>query len=103
MDNYVRVAAEDEMPVGSMKSVAVGNKRIVVYHSEDGYYAVADECSHDYAPISTGRVKDGEIVCPRHGARFDIKTGKVKAPPAVVDIDTFETKVEQGNVFVRIR
>ena len=103
MENYLKVARVDELPAGSMKSIYVGNRRIVVYHSEDGFYAMADECSHDYAPISTGHVRDGQIVCPRHGARFDIKTGEVKAPPAVVGIDTFETKVEQGTIFVRIK
>lgn len=103
MEKRLKVGAVEEIPIGSMKSVSVGNRRIVVYHAEDGFYAVVDECSHDYAPISTGRVRDGEIICPRHGARFDIRTGEVKAPPAVVGIDTFETKVEQGNVFVLIK
>ena len=102
MEDYIKVGKVDELPVGSMKSIGAGNRRIVVYHAEDGFYAMADECSHDYAPISTGRVMNGQIVCPRHGARFDIKTGEVKAPPAVADIDTFETKIEQGTVFVRI-
>lgn len=103
MGNFVKVAAVEEVPVGGVKSVSAGNRRIVVYHAEDGYYAVADECSHDYAPISSGRIDDGEIVCPRHGARFDLKTGEAKAPPAVVGIDTYEVKVEQGNILVRLK
>lgn len=103
MKNWMKVGPVDELPAGSMKSVSIGNRRVVVYHADDGFYAVADECSHDYAAISTGHVKDGQIVCPRHGARFDIRTGEVKAPPAIVGIDTFETKVEQGNVFIGLK
>lgn len=103
MKEYLKVATVDEIPVGSMKSVAVGNRRIVICHAEDGFYAMADECSHDYAPISSGHVSDDQIVCPRHGARFDIKTGEVKAPPAVVGIDTYETTVEEGHVFVMLK
>jgi 3-phenylpropionate/trans-cinnamate dioxygenase ferredoxin subunit len=103
MKEYLKVATADEIPIGSMKSVAVGNRRIVIYHAEDGFYAMADECSHDYAPISTGHVSDGQIVCPRHGARFDIRTGEVKSPPAVVGIDTYETRVEEGHIFVMLK
>lgn len=102
MAQYVKVAGVDEIPVGKMMAVEAGHKRIVLCRHEDGFYAVADECSHDYAPISTGRMRDHEIVCPRHGARFDIRTGDVKAPPAVVGVERYETKVENGNVYVLV-
>ncbi len=102
MAEYVKVATENEIPAGSMKSFRVKNRRIVIYHAEDGYLALADECSHDYAPISSGHISNGEIVCPRHGARFDLRTGEAKAPPAVVGIDTFQVKVEDGNIMVRM-
>ncbi len=102
MARYVKVAGVDEVPVGKMKAVQAGHQRVVLCHLEDGFYAVADECSHDYAPISTGSIDEREIVCPRHGARFDITTGEVKAPPAVVGIDRYETKIENGSVYVLV-
>lgn len=100
MGELVRVASVDEIPIGSMRSLEVNNRRVLVGHLEDGFFAVADECSHDYAPISTGRLKGSEVTCPRHGAKFDIRTGEPKAPPAVAGIDTFETKVENDVVYV---
>lgn len=100
MAEYVKVAAAEDIPVGQMKAVTIGHVKIAVCHLENGFYAIADECSHDYAPISTGRVRGDEVVCPRHGARFDIRSGKVAAAPAVADIDTYKTKVEDGQVYV---
>ena len=102
MAEFVKVASVEDIPEGKMKSVRAGHTKVVVCHLKDGFFAVADECSHDYAPISTGQVKDDEIVCPRHGAKFDIRTGAVKAPPAVTGIDIFETKVEEGNIYVLV-
>lgn len=102
MAEFVKVATVEEIPVGKMKAVTIGHTKLVVCHLQDGFYAVADECSHDYAPVSTGQVRGDDVVCPRHGARFDIRTGKVKAAPAVADIDTYRTKVEDGLVYVLV-
>jgi 3-phenylpropionate/trans-cinnamate dioxygenase ferredoxin subunit len=102
MAEYVKIASCEEIPVGKIKPFVVGQTRMVICHLADGFYAVLDECSHDYAPISTGRLKNHEMICPRHGARFDVRTGQVTAPPAVADIETFETKVKDGHVFVLI-
>ena len=101
MADFVDVGSADEIPKGKMKAVKVNNVRIVVINSDDGFYAVADECSHDYAPISSGWVRQGEVICPRHGARFDVRTGEVKSPPAVAGIDTYPTKVENGRILVQ--
>ena len=102
MAEFVKVASVDEIGVGEMKSVRAGRTKVIVCRLEDGFFAVADECSHDYVPLSSGQVSGGNVVCPRHGAQFDIKTGEVKGPPAVARIDTFETKVENDDVFVRV-
>ena len=102
MANWVRVAATSDIPEGKLKGFEVGYNRFVIAHTSDGFFAVADECSHDSAPISDGRVRDGEIMCTRHGARFDLKSGAVTAPPALVPIETLELKVEGRDVFVRL-
>ena len=102
MADYTKVAAVDEISVGKMKAVRIDHTNLVVCHLDDGFYAVADECSHDYAPISIGSVQGDEVICPRHGARFDVRTGKVTAAPAVADIDTYRTKVENGQVYVLV-
>jgi len=100
MPDFVKVATVDEIPLGKMKSCEAKHSRVVVCHMSDGFYALADECTHDGAPISTGRVRGEEVVCPRHGAKFDVRTGAVTAPPAIVGIDTFEVKVEGNDIFV---
>ncbi|MEW6411532.1 MAG: non-heme iron oxygenase ferredoxin subunit [Candidatus Zixiibacteriota bacterium] len=102
MGEYIDVGEIDDIPKGKMKAFEVNHTRIVVINGDDGIYALADECSHDYAPISSGHVRRGEVVCPRHGARFDIRTGEVKAPPAVVGIDTYPTRVENGRILVKV-
>ena len=102
MGEFVKVATVDDIPVGEMKSVRARHARVVVCHLEDGFFAMADECSHDYVPISTGWVRGDNVICPRHGAEFDIRTGAAKSPPAVAGIDVFETKVEDGDVYVMV-
>ena len=100
MADFIKVCPVDDIPAGKMKPFELNHHRIVVCHLEDGFYAVADECTHDYVPISTGRLKGDELICLRHGARFDVKTGVVNAPPAIVGLDTYEIKVENNEIYV---
>ena len=103
MGQYKKAAHIDEIPPGKMKSVELEFNQIVICHTEDGFFALSNECSHDSAPISNGRIsREGQIVCPRHGARFDCKSGEVKAPPAVVGIDTYEIKIENDEIFILV-
>jgi len=101
MEGYVRVAAVTEILSGEIKAFEVGPDRVLIAHTEKGFFAVVDECSHDSNPMSDGRLEGTEIVCPRHGARFDIETGAVKAPPALVPINTVNLKIEGEDIFVR--
>ncbi len=100
MAGFVRVATVDDIPLGKLKGFEVGRHKFVVAHSQEGFFAVADECTHDGAPISSGRVRGNEIMCTRHGARFDLKTGAVTAPPAVVPIDILTVKVDGTDILV---
>lgn len=100
MAEFVRVAATDEIPVGSMKAFEMGHNRFLVAHTEEGFFAVVDECTHDSALISNGELRGCEVVCSRHGARFDLRTGEVTSPPAVVPIDTLKVKIDDNDVLV---
>jgi 3-phenylpropionate/trans-cinnamate dioxygenase ferredoxin subunit len=104
MAEFVKVATVDEIPVGTFKSVEVDFTPVVLIHNSDGFFAVANECTHDSAPIADGRLRrDGrEIMCTRHGARFDVRTGAVTNPPAIVPIDTYEVKVDGNDVLVAV-
>ena len=96
----MKVARTEEIPEGKLRGFEIGHHRFVVAHTESGFYAVIDECSHDSAPISDGRIRGEHIMCTRHGARFDLKTGAVAAPPAVAPIDTYELKVDGDDILV---
>lgn len=75
---------------------------IALYKLEDGIYATSNSCSHEYSPLSEGIVMDGRVYCPKHGSRFDIRTGAVIDPPATAPVRTYPVKVEDDEVFVGI-
>ena len=100
MAEHSKVAAVGDLEIGSMKEIEINHQKIVLAHTDDGYFAVADECSHDSAPISDGEVNGNEVVCVRHGARFDLKTGAVTAPPAIVPIDSYSIRIDGNDILV---
>jgi 3-phenylpropionate/trans-cinnamate dioxygenase ferredoxin subunit len=99
---FVIAAKVSEIPVGEFKSVQAGGKRLLICHVEDGFYAVDDTCTHDDGPLLDGWLEGNAIECPRHGARFDVKTGKVLCLPAAVPINSYPTKVEADDVKVDV-
>jgi nitrite reductase/ring-hydroxylating ferredoxin subunit len=87
------------LPPGTCKSLALGGKAVVLAHLSDGFHAMENRCSHADSALSTDRIYHGrQIGCPRHGARFDLKTGAAKSPPAFRPIAVFATRVVDGKV-----
>jgi 3-phenylpropionate/trans-cinnamate dioxygenase ferredoxin subunit len=101
MSEWIDVVAESALAVGEHLVVDVEGIDVAVFKLEDGFYALEDVCTHDGAEIGSGVVDGDEIICPRHGARFCIKTGQVKSAPAYEDIASLEVRVEAGRVEVR--
>ncbi|TDG04136.1 non-heme iron oxygenase ferredoxin subunit [Paraburkholderia guartelaensis] len=101
MANWVDVAPYAEFQTGSVRSVDVDGTAVAVFNLEGTCYAIEDTCPHDGGVLTGGDVEGDEVICPRHGARFCIKTGKVLAPPAYEDVAVFEVRVEAGIVQVR--
>jgi 3-phenylpropionate/trans-cinnamate dioxygenase ferredoxin subunit len=66
------------------------------------YCAIEDVCTHDGAPLGNGRLRGEEIACPRHGARFNVKTGAALSMPAVVPVDTYPVKVEGNSILIEV-
>jgi 3-phenylpropionate/trans-cinnamate dioxygenase ferredoxin subunit len=102
MTDFVKVAAVDEIPEGSLKKFDINQVEFVLAHTAQGFYAFPDECTHDGAPFGGGKLEGQEVICPRHGARFNVATGAVTAPPALVPIDTYEVKVDGNDILVRL-
>lgn len=97
-----RVATVDEIPVGQFKAVTVGGKRLLVCHTAEGFFAIDDTCTHDDGPLADGWLDGTAIECPRHGARFDVKTGNVLCLPAAVPIHSYPVNVEGDEVQVNV-
>ena len=96
------VGRVEEIPPGEVKIVRAGELAIGVYNLNGEYYAIEDRCSHDDGPLAEGDFEpdEGVAICPRHGSRFDIRTGRPLTLPAYVPVETFEVRVEDGVVKV---
>lgn len=97
---YVAVATTDELPNGARKLVEVDGRPLAVFNIAGSYYCIADVCSHDDGPVAEGDLDGYEIECPRHGAHFDVRSGKVLSFPAIVDIPAYPVKVEGNTILV---
>lgn len=103
MDGFVTVASVNELTAGSMKTVVVSGIRVALANVDGEFFAIADTCSHEQCSLGTKGVLDGNVViCGCHGANFDVTTGKVMALPAPSDVASYEVKVENGQVLVKI-
>ena len=101
MSDWIEVGKVDDVVSSGWLQVNLDGTLVVTYHIDGKFYAVEDICTHDGAVLSGCPLEGDEIVCPRHGARFSVKTGKVTAPPAWEDIHAFPVKVEAGKIFIK--
>jgi len=99
MSQFERVAAVTELESGRL-SVVVDDRMVLLVRQGDEILAVEDVCSHDGQPLTNGPVDEGAIVCPRHGAKFDLRTGSPLCMPATEGIATFAVKIENGEILV---
>ena len=91
-----------ELSPGEVKIVRAGDLAIGVYNLDGEYYAIEDRCSHDDGPLAEGDFEpdEGVAICPRHGSRFDVRTGRALTLPAYLPVDTFDVKVADGVIQV---
>jgi len=89
--------AQDILP-GKMKIITVGKTRIALCNVDGTMYAIEDICTHDNGPLGEGTLHGDKVECPRHGAKFDVKTGAAVQMPAVTAVKTFPVKVVEGNI-----
>ncbi len=102
MSEWVDVIPDAELAEGEHAVADVDGVDVAVFRIEGGELcAVEDVCTHDGAEIASGTLDDGEIICPRHGARFCLRTGKVLSGPAYEDLPCFPVRVENGVIQVR--
>ena len=101
MSEFVKVARVSEVPDPGKKLVEVNNRILVLIHAGGAFYCIDDVCTHDGGTLGDGQLSaDGSIACPRHGAKFDIRSGKALTMRATQPTVVYETKVECEDVFV---
>ncbi len=101
--SFTRVATVAEIPDPGRELVEVEDRLVVLFHVGGQFYAIDDVCTHDDGPLSDGVLCGFEIACPRHGAKFDIRTGKALTMPATKPTMAHDVKIEDGAVFVQLR
>ena len=102
MSDFIKVAETSEIPVGRVKVVVVGDKRIALCNVDGEFFAIDDLCTHDGGSLDQGELAGDVIECPRHGARFNVRTGKVLALPAVKPLNTYPLRMEGSEIQVAV-
>ena len=96
--DFYEIAPVEELPNGERLFVELGDTPIAIFNIADEFYAIRDQCSHEDLEIGEGEVEDHALICPHHGARFDLRTGKALTLPAVEDIPVYPVRVREGMI-----
>lgn len=94
------VAAIADVPEGEVRVVQCGGRSLAVSNIDGELYAIDNVCTHDNGPLGEGRLRNGRVLCPRHGAAFDAKTGKVLSLPAVRSVAAYPVTVDGDDVYI---
>ncbi|MEQ8855619.1 non-heme iron oxygenase ferredoxin subunit [Gimesia sp.] len=101
MLDFEEIASIDDFQDADRLEVFVEDTPVLLIRAGDQYFAIEDVCTHDGQPLTDGCIEEGAIVCPRHGARFDLQTGKALCMPATKPVRTFEVEVRDHKIFAR--
>lgn len=100
MTTFVKVASLDDIPPGERLWYDFEEETVVIFNVAGQIYCIADRCTHDDGPLEDGELDGHEVECPRHGARFDIRTGAALCLPATTPVPTFSVRVEDGDIYI---
>jgi 3-phenylpropionate/trans-cinnamate dioxygenase ferredoxin subunit len=99
---FVNVGTLADVPEGTVRVYEVGGREIALCNVDGKIYAIDNVCTHDEGSLDQGALDGCEVECPRHGARFDVRNGKVVEGPAVLPVDTFDVRVEGDRIEVNL-
>lgn len=97
---YLELMPADDLPNGERFFVDIGDKSVVVFNIAGKFFAIDDVCTHDGGPLGEGKLEGFNVTCPRHGAEFDVRTGKAVKLPAVEDVAAYPVQVRDGTIFI---
>ena len=102
MAEFQAVMKLTEVPAGGMRTCMLGGRELVICHTREGVFALDNLCTHAEARLCEGRLRSTRLVCPLHGASFDIRDGRVLGPPAVVALPTHAVRIVDGTIEVAL-
>lgn len=102
MASFVKVATREELPPGGKKLVDIDGRAVAVFCVESEYFAIDDVCTHDGGPLADGEFLGCTIQCPRHGAVFDVRTGRALSMPAIEPVTTHTVEVRGDDIYVAL-
>lgn len=101
-DTFVKAANTADTADGKIKAVEINGQKIAICQSGESFYAIGDICSHAKVALHGGKVVGSEIECPKHGARFDLRTGKAMCPPAIQPVPTYPLEVRGEEIWIAV-
>ncbi|HDL03782.1 MAG TPA: non-heme iron oxygenase ferredoxin subunit [candidate division Zixibacteria bacterium] len=99
---FVKVCSLDDIEERRTRAVEIDGRTILLARLNGHVYALQNMCTHDGGVLGEADIVEREIECPRHGARFNVTTGEATRMPAVAELETFEVKIENGNILVAV-
>ena len=102
MPEFVKIASKDELADGEMKLIELEDQLVILFRVDEQFYCLDDVCTHDGGTLSDGELNGCEIECPRHGARFDVRTGEAVCMPATQATVAHEVQVDGEDVLVKL-
>jgi Ferredoxin subunits of nitrite reductase and ring-hydroxylating dioxygenases len=100
MATWIRIARAADIAPGDYATTEVDGALVAVYNIDGEYFAIDDVCTHDGGGLSGGAIEDHQVICPRHGARFCLRTGQALTPPAYEPVRRYATRLVDGYVEV---
>jgi 3-phenylpropionate/trans-cinnamate dioxygenase ferredoxin subunit len=100
MSSFFKVATRAELPPGRKKLIEINGRAIALFNVDGAFYAIDDVCTHDGGPLAEGELIGCEIECPRHGARFDVRTGRPLCMPAIEPVAVHSVELRGEDIHV---
>ncbi len=102
MADFIKAASTSDVPSGTVRVYGVNGRQIAICNVDGAFYAIDDICTHDGGSLDQGELQGDQIECPRHGARFDVKSGRAITLPAVMPVKSYPVQVEEDEIRVQM-
>jgi len=102
MADFIKIASTSDVPLGTVRVYGLNGRQIAVCNVDGTFYAIDDICTHDGGSLDQGELQGDQIECPRHGARFDVTSGRAITLPAVMPVKSYPVQVEGDEIRVQV-